>query len=496
MSKPKVAGGRGCLAAGRGGLLPRSARALARYAAPRATGASPPARDAAPAHSARWTPGLCRAGRLRNTRATDVGSRPRLVAPRPAGARRTVRRGSLRRMGRSAGGHQRDRRGADRRGPGRGPRDCRALAVRPRLRPVGDRSATRDEASDDEPGDGTPRQSDGVECEVGGYLVRAIRPDAWDAIVALLLALDAGHPACFHAVMRGCRRLSNSTPEVDGLDNLLMEPEQRLHDVAADREQRRSQQGYSTAADARAFLEMARRRRRESRMAASRVRRRTRSRRRTFGPPTTTRRHPATTPHTCRRARWSRRRRADPSPRHSTPSSLCSPRPAWCRSGPGRCWRAPLPTVAPDTTAAADGARPRHRRQRVLRAESRDGVPRQHADGRVLRSVTALYGPGSVRCGRRHLQPGSRALAARWPGFETRCGPGNTTADPGATLPEAFLVDHDLVTAFEAGWAVLHEDVSMFVAEHLIVTLTGSAVCRRGDPGRTGRAAARAGEAA
>src|SRR4029079_13109332 len=41
----------------------------------------------------------------------------------------------------------------------------------------------------------------------------------------------------------------------------------------------------------------------------------------------------------------------------------------------------------------------------------------------------------------------------------------------GATLPDAFLVDHGLVAAFEAGWAVLHEDVSMFVAEHLIVTL-------------------------
>ena len=102
----------------------------------------------------------------------------------------------------------------------------------------------------------------GLECEVGGYLVRAIRPDAWDAIVALLLALDAAHPDCFHAVMRGCRRLSNSMPEVDGLDDLLMEPEQLLYDVAVDREHRRSQQGYSTPADARAFLQMARQRRR------------------------------------------------------------------------------------------------------------------------------------------------------------------------------------------------------------------------------------------
>jgi hypothetical protein len=46
-----------------------------------------------------------------------------------------------------------------------------------------------------------------------------------------------------------------------------------------------------------------------------------------------------------------------------------------------------------------------------------------------------------------------------------------STADLGAALPDAFLVGHDLVMAFEVGWAVLHEDVSMFVAEHLIVTL-------------------------
>ena len=49
----------------------------------------------------------------------------------------------------------------------------------------------------------------------------------------------------FHAVMQGCRRLSNSTPEIDGLDDLLMAPEQQLHDVAIEREHRRSQQGYA-----------------------------------------------------------------------------------------------------------------------------------------------------------------------------------------------------------------------------------------------------------
>jgi hypothetical protein len=41
------------------------------------------------------------------------------------------------------------------------------------------------------------------------------------------------------------------------------------------------------------------------------------------------------------------------------------------------------------------------------------------------------------------------------------------------TRPDAFLIDHDLVTAFEAGWRLLHQDVSWFVIEHLIATLAG-----------------------
>jgi uncharacterized protein DUF6178 len=72
-----------------------------------------------------------------------------------------------------------------------------------------------------EPPDIDVTSHQGPECEVGGYLVRGITADAWDAIIALLLALDADHHDRFHAVMRECRRLSNSTPEVDGLDDPL-----------------------------------------------------------------------------------------------------------------------------------------------------------------------------------------------------------------------------------------------------------------------------------
>src|SRR5438132_6771285 len=110
---------------------------------------------------------------------------------------------------------------------------------------------------------------DRLQCEVGGYIVRARRTDAWDAIVALLLALDAEHGDYFHAVMQDCRRLSNSRPEIDGLDDLLLAPEQHLHDVAIERMRRRSQQGYATPADARAFLQMARQPRHTRREASA-----------------------------------------------------------------------------------------------------------------------------------------------------------------------------------------------------------------------------------
>lgn len=117
-------------------------------------------------------------------------------------------------------------------------------------------------ASDDEPAVPETGASGSSEFTVGGYLVRAVSADAWDAVLALLVALETEHPASFHEVMRGCRKLSNSAPEVDGLDDLLAAPDQLMHDMSLDRERRRSSQGYSTPADARAFLEMARQRQR------------------------------------------------------------------------------------------------------------------------------------------------------------------------------------------------------------------------------------------
>jgi hypothetical protein len=68
--------------------------------------------------------------------------------------------------------------------------------------------------------------------DLGGYLVAPTRHESWDAIVAVLAALEEAHPDYFHQVMNGCRRLSNSAPEIDGLDELLDARAQAAFDLA------------------------------------------------------------------------------------------------------------------------------------------------------------------------------------------------------------------------------------------------------------------------
>ena len=95
--------------------------------------------------------------------------------------------------------------------------------------------------------------------DVGGYVVLPKREGPQDAIVALLTALDEGHHDYFSRLMSGCVRLSHSTSEIDGLDDLMTVRDQAMFDSADAREQRLGAQGYVAPAQARAFLEMARR---------------------------------------------------------------------------------------------------------------------------------------------------------------------------------------------------------------------------------------------
>lgn len=116
------------------------------------------------------------------------------------------------------------------------------------------------ESTDDEAADDWLHAADRPTFEVGGYILQVRREESWGAIVPLLAELSAAHGECFHDVMRGCRQLSNAGSEQDGLDELLAAPEQLRHDVALGRDDRRAARGFTSPADARAFLALARRR--------------------------------------------------------------------------------------------------------------------------------------------------------------------------------------------------------------------------------------------
>jgi len=364
-----------------------------------------------------------------------------------------------------------------------------------------------DEAMDAEsmPADDAPvhdSSGDWLECEVGGYILRARRADAWDAIVTLLVALDAEHGNYFHAVMQGCRRLSNSRSEIDGLDDLRLAPEQHLHDVTIERERRRSQQGYATPADARAFLEMARQPK-HTRSGASMT--------------GSIKLNPIVTayfrvadeaPESSKETARSPERKLE-SPSSTSPSASISLPSAASRSSAVHAAATGVPEsleaviellteagVMPERPRAlleaadADPQAARLTRLRRLMAYVRD----THETAYLTRSrelaflANTLLAGCSVQSRPFTPQEASDAAAgicnlgleywpARWPSVTS---PGASSPHPDdtatATSPDTFptdslLIDHDLVTAFEVGWSVLHQDVSLFAAEQLISTL-------------------------
>jgi hypothetical protein len=324
---------------------------------------------------------------------------------------------------------------------------------------------------------------DRLECEVGGYIVRGRRTDAWDAIITLLFALDAEHGNFFHAVMQGCRRLSNSRPEIDGLDDLLLAPEQHLHDVAIERERRRSEQGYATPADARAFLEMARQpkhtRSGASVTGAIKV-----------NPIVTAYFRAADqAPESSNETMRSPERKLElPSSTHATgvPESLEAviellteagvmperPRALLeaADAGPQAARLTRLRQVMAYVRDAHETAYFTRSRELAFLAntllagcsvQSRPFTPQEASDAAAgICNLGLEYWPD-------HLRQGSGGQAPTPPDLPT-----GASAKVGTFPPDSWLIDHDLVTAFEVGWSVLHQDVSLFAAEQLISTLT------------------------
>jgi hypothetical protein len=305
------------------------------------------------------------------------------------------------------------------------------------------------ESSDDERPQDVLFATEGLTAEVGGYIVQARREDAWDAILGLLVELSAGDAECFRALMSGCRRLSNAGRELDGLDDLLDAPDQLLHDVALDRDDRRGARGFSAAADARAFLAIAR----EGRSRA----------------------HPNPIA-----AVW---RRDEEGWEKDAPEAI------------GPLWLPPVPDpLEPRTGLEPDLADTLDEIARVLAAD--DLIAERP---RALLASGVAGDPGGLQAllehlGERHpdvcrvrtqelafvanalvaacrLQSRSFTPREAWEAAAATCSLGllRQPSPPGVD----YLLGHDLIGIFEDGWAALHREVSLLVAEALLVVLRG-----------------------
>ena len=300
-------------------------------------------------------------------------------------------------------------------------------------------------SSDDEQEWNGPKPTDDCECEIGGYLIRARTADTWDAIVGLLMTLSEERPRAFHALMCGCRDLSNSTPEEDGLDDLLLAPQQALHDIALEREQRRTQQGYLSAEDARAFLCMARQ-------------------------PARRKLVPSMNPIAAAYFRDLHEVIAttdDPPPRVDQPADTAVPDAELAAS---------LDIVAEVMTEA--GIQPAQ--PRALLGPGEAAAARITPLEPLMEHLLAAD-PGAYLTRNQELTFLANALLAGcsvyWrpltiqEAWDLAVGVCNLGLEGGSTS-EAYLVAHDLIAAFESGWRLLHEEVSLFVADRLIAVLT------------------------
>jgi hypothetical protein len=85
-------------------------------------------------------------------------------------------------------------------------------------------------------------------------------PDVWDDVWGALVALDRDHHDRLRAILEACCAMSTEyISGQGGLFQVLTAEEMLESDVAAGRDDRRSAEGFISPADARAFLELARR---------------------------------------------------------------------------------------------------------------------------------------------------------------------------------------------------------------------------------------------
>jgi hypothetical protein len=305
---------------------------------------------------------------------------------------------------------------------------------------------------------------DGPTAEIGGFLLAAKRTDAWDALTSILTFLQAEHPSLFAALMGGCRALSYSRPEVDGLDTVLDVDGQAMFDLAICRERRREAQGYSTPAQARAFLQMSRE------LQLNSV------------PP-----EPNLIARAYFQALDASANGNESDPPAAAQASGAEPNEKAAADAVAAVVEVLMDAgiVAPQPRAllnAADDERPHFERlQRHMRAAiDRDARVCSARNQELAYLANVIMAGCSIQARPWTLQEASDAAVAvcnlgleNWPSHWLPAHGGSSDIEGVAVLPEDFLLTHDLVTVFQVGWKVLFDEVAMYVARQLVLILDG-----------------------
>jgi hypothetical protein len=304
--------------------------------------------------------------------------------------------------------------------------------------------------------------------ELGGYTVVARTPASWDALLGVLVSLDAGHPAFFGRLMARCARYSSEyIVDNGGLYEVLTSEEQVLADAAADRERRREQEGFVAPPQAVAFLKLCR------------------------DPPPAGVASEGYDPLTAAYFRTvGRRDHGVDGPSGGARAERETPGPA---ADPDvarflatlRETGVLLPSAPPLLAEASPSERSP---DRLLEIRPRLLFVQEHAAPVYARRMEELGYLANVlmsgcRLDGRRFRPVEAAdavLATCNLGLQNGPGPSGRASAAAPPLPIDLLVEQDLVNVFRAGWRVLHGSVSLHVARTLAAVLR-DLPCR--DPG-------------
>jgi len=279
--------------------------------------------------------------------------------------------------------------------------------------------------------------------ELDDYLLVARREEGFDTLIQLLTTVDRDHHDFVTQLLGQCCQITTELiDDSGGLYDVLTAEEELGQDVAGARSDRREQQGFVTASDARSFLALARMRTPEETLAEAEPDPITRAYFRNLGD-------------TTQDARAASQRAAQPA---AADESLARVQRALHDAGviePAR--------TAPLLAAGADRA-PGAKRTLLARVleSGREGDPRVHAERLeqlAYLSNVLLSGCGYRGRGLRVVEAARLAMAVCEVGLEriATSMPGKRGGDARAS---AAWARHGAVKTFRVGWHLLHAELA------------------------------------